>query len=84
MLICYEHSLLCHYYMYMYAQCICVCITTFHFLLLIVQEPPEYKLMGYTPLPFPELDSYRPPGLARKLKEGALVSRNTHMYKMYS
>jgi hypothetical protein len=47
--------------------------------LVVLQEPPEYKLMGYTPMAFPELDSYRPPGLARKLKQGALVS-NIHTY----
>ena len=39
-----------------------------------MQEPPEYKLMGYTPMPFPDLNSYRPPGLVRKLKQGAMVS----------
>ena len=41
-----------------------------------MQEPPEYKLMGYTPMPFPDLNSYRPPGLARKLKQGAMVSNS--------
>ena len=36
--------------------------------------------MGYKPLPFPEMDSYIPPGLPRKLRTGALV-REMLVYK---
>ena len=41
----------------------------------IMQEPLEYQRNGYSPMPLPVFNSYRPPGLARKLKEGALVSK---------